>query len=381
MTGKRDPRRRGDFEEQPTGRIQPLGETRPLTDLPQSAGGPHPSQAFGQPAAPAGQTVAFSQQETGPLAPVGAFASGEFFDAQLEDEPDGQETTQALDEEGLTADGLAVLEVGLDEGDGDFDAPEAHGDPFEGEGEIQDQEPPAPRRRFRLRTWHVVGFFVVVIMAAIITLTSLFVWDRWYRFDDSEDLQGVWYVIGTDVPITITADQIRFTSDTAYSYTIDEESKSITYSLGNLDGSGHYTFKDDRQVLILTDGEGYSRWGTAQEDLLKLFMDFADLSAGKAIHLPEGEGVIVLCRAPFYGDHVQASQDDQGEPAASGSGSAASPSASNGLSGGSNGSSNGDDPSASAQPTEPSRDSSAEPQDDSGASRGKDLFDSVNDRA
>lgn len=168
-------------------------------------------------------------------------------------------------------------------------------------GDSQDAAPVAPRRRRRIRTWHVVAVVVALVLAALVAGAALFMWDRWYRYDDGADIQGTWYVVGTDTPIAVTGDSIEFTPDTTYSYTLDPAAKSLSFSLGNLDGQAHYAFAEDRSVLVIFDGEGYTRWGTAGDDLMRLLMDVSAVSAGQAVYLPEGDGIIALSRTPFYG--------------------------------------------------------------------------------
>lgn len=189
-------------------------------------------------------------------------------------------------------------------------------------GELRDAAPseppaaPAPRRRLRIRTWHVVAVVVALVLASLVAAAAFFMWDRWYRYDDSADIQGTWYAVGTDAPITITGDSIEFTPDTTYSYTLDPNAKSLSFSLGNLDGQAHYAFADDRNVLVIFDGEDYTRWGTAGDDLLRLLMDVSAASAGQAVHLPEGDGIIALSRTPFYGTSAPAQDGDVADSAA-----------------------------------------------------------------
>lgn len=220
--------------------------------------------------------------------------------------------------------------------------PDAAAQPEEGGPD----EPPAPvRRRPRVRTWHVVAAVTALVLAAVIAGAALFMWDRWYRYDDGADIQGTWYAVGTDAPITITGDAIEFTPDTTYSYSLDENTKSLSFSLGNLDGQAHYVFADDRNVLVIFDGSDYSRWGTAGDDLVRLLMDVSEVSAGRAVHLPEGEGVIALSRTPFYDLHGA-------QPEAPAAEDGSSPSAAGGGEGAGSGGSSGD--AAQAAGDEPS---------------------------
>lgn len=231
-------------------------------------------------------------------------------------------------------------------------------------GELQPDGPPVPgRRRLRVRIWYVAVIVAVLALAALIAGAAVFAWDRWYRYDDTADIQGTWYAVGTDTPITITGDSIEFTPDTTYTYSLDGNTKSLSFSLGNLDGQAHYVFADDRNVLVIFDGSDYSRWGTAGDDLLQLLMDVSEVSEGRAVHLPEGEGVIALSRTPFYGLHEDRSQPD---------GSSA-PSEGEGASGGAAGQGGSGDAASAA---------AGSPDDGPGASDtpGPDVFGDVSDR-
>lgn len=224
----------------------------------------------------------------------------------LESSPELPETQVESDERAQAAAeaarAMAALEA-LEEAMGGAEEPAAAPADETALGDTEDSgaspgAPEPPRKRRRLRTWHVVVMIIILLMAAIMALTSLFVWDRWYRYDDEADIEGTWYVLGTSVPIEISDGTIRFTENTAYAYSIDPSTKTIRYELGNLDGEGHYWFEEDRSMLVITDGEGFTRDGTAAEDLMRLFQRFSDLSSGKVTALPAGQGVIILSRTP-----------------------------------------------------------------------------------
>lgn len=98
---------------------------------------------------------------------------------------------------------------------------------------------------------------IVVAILAVITVGSAAAgisYHRWYAYDDALDIQGTWYVSGTDAPVEITADTIVLTDDVAYHYKLDPSSKTITFTFGNLSGEGHYRFSLDRQYLVIFDG-------------------------------------------------------------------------------------------------------------------------------
>ncbi len=137
----------------------------------------------------------------------------------------------------------------------------------------------------------------VVLVAAIVAV-AVFAWNRWYRFDDHGDMQGTWYVVGTTVPVTIDESAIHLTTDVTYQYEINAHDKTIRYTFGPMEGQGRYWFSDDRQYLVITDGEDYTSTSTAVDDLLHMFSDMGDKVTGAPAKLPEGEGIIAFSREP-----------------------------------------------------------------------------------
>ena len=149
----------------------------------------------------------------------------------------------------------------------------------------------------RARIGLVVG--AVVLVAAII-VASLYVWNRWYRFDDHADMQGEWYVVGTTVPVVIDEASIRLTDDVTYLYEIDAHDKTIRYTFGPMEGQGRYWLSDDRRYLVITDGDEFTGSSTAVDDLLHAFSDMGSTVLGAGPTLPQGEGVIAFSRTPNF---------------------------------------------------------------------------------
>lgn len=143
-----------------------------------------------------------------------------------------------------------------------------------------------------------VAIVGVVVLVAAIVLVSLFAWNRWYRYDDHADMQGMWYVAGTTVPVTIDATSIHLTDDVTYSYEIDAHDKTIKYTFGPMAGGGRYWFSDDRQYLVITDGDTFDGTSTAIDDVLHQLSDAGGAVTGAGAKLPEGEGIIAFSREP-----------------------------------------------------------------------------------
>ncbi len=119
----------------------------------------------------------------------------------------------------------------------------------------------APRSLFRL----AAKIFAAMIGLVAIALCITFFIFRFLGGDDVADFQGSWYIDETSKVVEITADQIILAPDAIYDYEIDPQSKTITFSLGDLKGSGHYRFSADRQELAILDGN-YSWMDTLLSD-------------------------------------------------------------------------------------------------------------------
>ena len=182
----------------------------------------------------------------------------------------------------------------------------SRGEEHDGEDErqINDQGEGRPKRRVaagaREAASHVRPKTVVIaaVLVVAVIAVALFAFNRWGRYDDHADLQGTWYVMGTDVPITIDAESIRFNEEVSYNYEINPSEKTISYTFGPMKGQGRYWFSDDRKHLVITDGDGYTAAGTTVDDLIRAFLDFSTATGGGVVEMPQGEGIIAFSRTP-----------------------------------------------------------------------------------
>lgn len=136
---------------------------------------------------------------------------------------------------------------------------------------------------------------MVLVVAAIVVAFSCW---RWTFANDAQDIQGTWYIAGTQKTVDVTADGIKLADDVTYSYTIDEGAKTLSLSFGNMEGEARYRFSLDRQTLALRDGE--TTWGNSlSEDI-----SWTIAALGRAIQgeqaSPElsGDSTMVLTRTP-----------------------------------------------------------------------------------
>lgn len=183
-------------------------------------------------------------------------------------------------------------------------APEADEPADPDKAEAESPVPVNPRRRpsaneaGKLPHLQPRTIAIAAVMVLAIVLVTTFAFNRWGRYDDHADLQGTWYVLGTEVPITIDATSIRFNEEVSYSYEINDREKTISYTFGPMSGQGRYWFSDDRKHLVITDGEGYTAASTTFDDLVHAFLDFSTATGGGFVELPQGQGIIAFSRTP-----------------------------------------------------------------------------------
>lgn len=164
-----------------------------------------------------------------------------------------------------------------------------------------DKKAPSKRPSLHLprkRGARIALIIIAILVVAVGVAAALFAWNRWYRFDDHADMQGEWYVVGSTVPVSIDGSSIHLTDDVTYQYEINAEDKTISYTFGPMKGQGRYWFSDDRQYLVITDGNEFTGAGNTADDLLRTFSDLADKVTGSGLKLPEGAGIIAFSREP-----------------------------------------------------------------------------------
>lgn len=158
------------------------------------------------------------------------------------------------------------------------------------------EDAPRPSSAKKRRKWPfvVAGAVVLVVVAVVVAFSC---W-RWTFANDVQDIQGTWYIAGTQKTVDVTADGIKLADDVTYSYTIDEGAKTLSLSFGNMEGEARYRFSLDRQTLALRDGE--TTWGNSlSEDI-----SWTIAALGRAIQgeqaSPElsGDSTMVLTRTP-----------------------------------------------------------------------------------
>ena len=149
--------------------------------------------------------------------------------------------------------------------------------------------PSARRPRVHLPWLRILRIAVVVLLVALVVLVAAFSWNRWLRYDDASDFQGVWSY-GENSALTVTFDgtTMSLTKDASYDYELDTFSKTVAYRFGDLSGGGCYAFSEDRNTLVIVDGRAAD---------IGSILGFQDIAENAPTHDDGTSAVIVLVRA------------------------------------------------------------------------------------
>lgn len=152
------------------------------------------------------------------------------------------------------------------------------------------------------------------VVAALVVVSAAFLIDRWALHDDAADLQGTWYIYGTNVVVPIDQNSIGLSSDTSYKYTMDTQAKTVTYTIGNLSGTSHYRFSSDRSLVALIEDGKHVFTATLLDDVSWWFTSAGNAISGKPVLPgPQQSNVVMLSRAPSVPASVVGSPTEEGE--------------------------------------------------------------------
>ncbi|MGI6045548.1 MAG: hypothetical protein ACOYCA_01750 [Eggerthellaceae bacterium] len=118
------------------------------------------------------------------------------------------------------------------------------------------------KKPHRIRN-RILGTLGVILLIFIV----LFSVDRWLIHDDAQDIQGEWTIAGSDVTFVIDGQAIHLTDSVAYDYSIDPVAKTIDYNFGTASGTGHYIFLENRQELVIVEGQDWNTFTTILYDI------------------------------------------------------------------------------------------------------------------
>lgn len=157
-----------------------------------------------------------------------------------------------------------------------------------------------------LRKRLIAAGLVVLVIAVVALGVS---WARWWRFDDTQDIQGQWFsanTTGTAI-VNVDGETIRLASDVAYSYTLDTTAKTIRYDFGPMHGQGRYWFSDDRSTLVIADGTDFTTTSTLLEDIALWWKGlFASITGAEKPVLQSDNSICLTRTDPSAANAVEA---------------------------------------------------------------------------
>lgn len=141
---------------------------------------------------------------------------------------------------------------------------------------------------------------VIGVFCALLIACGVFVADRWFLHNDAQDIQGTWYVYGTDIAFPIGESTMVIAEDAVYQYTIDTQAKTVTYAIGNLTGTSHYRFSQDRTELALIEDGKKVFTATLLDDISWGFSSLKEMLAGNhVLPGPVQSNVVLLTKTPL----------------------------------------------------------------------------------
>ncbi len=114
--------------------------------------------------------------------------------------------------------------------------------------------PRADQRRAQARFDRRMRKIIAILVLLICLVVGIFSWNRWWRFDDFQDMQGEWELQSRDATMIIDGDKLELTRDAVLDLRVDSFTKTIYFSLGDLQGQGLYEFSPDRNTLTILEG-------------------------------------------------------------------------------------------------------------------------------
>ena len=98
------------------------------------------------------------------------------------------------------------------------------------------------------------GLVVAAVLAVLVAAAALFVWNTYFRYDDTADIKGEWLVSDGSMVMVIDDQSIKM-PDAVYDYSLDTGKKTITFTFAELSGGGSYDFSDGRKTLTVSEGQ------------------------------------------------------------------------------------------------------------------------------
>ena len=169
----------------------------------------------------------------------------------------------------------------------------------------------------RNRVLKIVAVCFAAVLVACAAVAAFWAWDTWLRFDDSADIQGEWLTANGAALVVIDAEEIHMPDSVDFKYTLDTNSKTISYTFVDLTGGGSYEFSRDRATLTITESDGSQT----------VFQKYSDSTDGEPRVLSADEAAALMNAGQGQEGATAQNSGDSGEASAEASGEAAGNSA------------------------------------------------------
>lgn len=128
-----------------------------------------------------------------------------------------------------------------------------------------DEEKPKSKKEHK--PFFLVKFFVSIIVIFLLCAAVFGTWNRWFRYNDEEQLISNWQINGSNSVVVIDKKTITLNPNAILTYTIDTGAKVINYQIGDMNGQSHYRFSWDRNQLALCENTSCDPISTIVSDL------------------------------------------------------------------------------------------------------------------
>lgn len=135
---------------------------------------------------------------------------------------------------------------------------------------VKNQKPKKKKnKKKKIRSKHKFLLLKITLWLMLILLflvLAFSVWNRWFRYNDEQQIIGEWQLAGTSSVCTIDQKNIILGKNAVLEYKIDVAAKLIYYKLGNMEGCSHYRFSADRKQLAFVEEGSKDGFSTVIDD-------------------------------------------------------------------------------------------------------------------
>lgn len=130
----------------------------------------------------------------------------------------------------------------------------------------KEQKPKIPPKQHK--PFFLLKLFIGVFVVALVLASFFGIWNRWFRYDDAQEIISNWQIHGTNNVVVIDKKTINLGPNAVLEYTIDTGAKVIHYKTGDKIGVSHYRFSWDHNQVAIIESSGSDPFSTMISDLI-----------------------------------------------------------------------------------------------------------------